>query len=117
MIALFGWAVLWKYAGWIIFGCFALWFLVYGIPLLAEALRLRKIRKVIEQQSADYEAMRYQEQLDRENREWLDAGLYEGDYPGYTMPLTREEWIVDPATERIAGSDDSEYWSRIVRPQ
>lgn len=113
MITVLGYAVLLKYAGWILF-VLALWALLkYALPQGLSWLRRRKYRRWIEED----QAKAYEAQLDRENREWLEAGLYEGNYPGYTMPLTREEWVMDPATDLIAGSDDSDYWRRIVRPR
>lgn len=39
-----------------------------------------------------------------EHRAWLEAGIYEGDYPGATMPMT----------EAYAPVGDS--WQDIIRP-
>ncbi|QHB37467.1 hypothetical protein SEA_AIKOY__62 [Mycobacterium phage Aikoy] len=122
MIAVWGYAVLLKYWGGILF-VIALWAcLKYGVPHVRSWLDRRLYRRWIE---AD-QARAYEAQLDRENREWLDAGIYEGRYPGYTMPMTYgtsihespEDWHMDAPTDPIAGLDDSDdYWRKIVRPK
>lgn len=111
MIAVFGYAVLLKYGGWILLGLFGLLWLRYGVPLVIRWLRWRRVHALTEaEQAAIYEA-----QMNRENREWLEAGLYEGNYPAATMPLTSE--MYEP---RDWYDDDwglPPDWSGIVRPK
>ena len=84
MIAVWGYAVLLKYAGWIVFGVIVWVTLKYALPQLISWLRWRAGNEW----SALQQAKAYEAQLDRENREWLEAGIYEGQYPAVTMPLT-----------------------------
>ena len=108
MITVLGYAVLLKYAGWILFFTWLYFMMKDGAPLLIRLSRQRKLRRL----NRSREARRFQAQLDRENREWLEAGIYEGRYPGATMPLTApvpgwepEDWKLPPD------------WSQIVKPR
>lgn len=81
MVGLLGMAVLWKYQGWIIFGVAVwLWSKVWRNSL-GPWLRDRRLTKRAEEAALQLRA-------DRENRQWLEAGLYEGHYPAPTLPLT-----------------------------
>lgn len=79
--ALLGMAVLWKYQGWIIFGIVLwLWWKVWTTQV-GPWLRERRLRR-----EAEEECLRLRAEY--ENRQWLEAGLYEGHYPAPTMPVT-----------------------------
>lgn len=86
MIALLGYAVLLKYAGWILFAIFVYLMFREGVPRYVRWRALQRGRRVLDKRAA----REYDAQLDRENREWLEAGIYEGQYPAETMPLTRD---------------------------
>lgn len=83
--------LLWKYQGWIIFGILVwlswrLWVLQVE-PWLAD----RRLTERAEQAALVLRA-------DHENREFNEAGIYEGHYPGATMPLDEyddgmTEWL------------------------
>lgn len=83
MMALLGAAVLWKYQAWIIFGV-ALWisWKVYVVQV-EPRLRERRLRRAAERESLLLRA-------DYENRQYLEAGLYEGQYPAETLPLVTD---------------------------
>lgn len=83
MWALIGWLVILKYAGWIVGAAIVGWLVRVAIPAVAKARADAKYRREL----LAYAMARSAEQ---ENREWLAAGIYEGRYPGTTMPLTAE---------------------------
>lgn len=86
MIAVFGYAVLLKYAGWILFGIWLYFMLKEGLPRFVKWRRNRQWRAYADQVSLYARA-------DYENQEWLHDGIYEGQFPGETMPLTRDlQW-------------------------
>lgn len=116
MIAVLGYAVLLKYAGWILLGIWSFCMMRYGIPLLRSWRAARRLQALTDaDQAAIYEA-----QLQRENREWLEAGLYEGNYPGETMPLTGmrrglyEQYVSDWMPEDWKLPAD---WSGVIKPK
>lgn len=81
-------AVLWKYQTWIAIGVLT-WFL-YKLEvhqLIVSWWRARKARLAADRAEAELAAYR----AEQENREWLRGGLYEGQYPGATLPLTTQE--------------------------
>jgi hypothetical protein len=81
MTALLGMAVLWKYHGWIIFGVLVwLSWKVWEVQV-EPRLRDRRLTKRAEEAALQLRA-------DHENRQWLEAGLYEGHYPAPTLPVT-----------------------------
>lgn len=110
MILLLGVAVLYKYAGWIIFAIFCYFMMKEGIPRFVRWRRLQRGRRILDERAA----REYDIQLERENREWLEAGLYEGQYPGATMPLTAPQ---EPLDWYDYPSNMPPDWSGIVRPR
>lgn len=84
LMAFLGLLVLWKYFGWIVFATACL----VGFNLLlrhAPAWRYRRaVRREARQRARDRAIAR----AEAENRDWLAGGIYEGNYPGATMPLT-----------------------------
>ena len=86
--------------------------MLYGlVKLVSEEIapRIRKRRRAARRRKADL-AWRARQ----ENAEYLANGVYEGQYPAYTMPLTRPTNVGTSQYD----CDYSQYpdWSGIIRP-
>lgn len=77
--------MVWKYHAWIIFGatCY-LWYKVWQHADLGGRWRVRRRMKQLERQALLRRA-------DEQMRDWNEAGIYEGQYPGVTMPLAQPQ--------------------------
>jgi hypothetical protein len=103
MIAVFGYAVLLKYAGWLVFAL-VVWVIAKAVvPPLVRWNRQRRLQAEAEQECLLIRA-------NHENREWLEAGIFEGHYPTPTLPLEPLDWYDYP-------SQVPPDWSGIVRPK
>jgi len=78
--------MVWKYHGWIFAGLAVyLWWKVYQHPDLGGRVRVWRRMKQLERQAIAQRCV-------DEARLYNEAGIYEGQYPGATMPLTRPDW-------------------------
>lgn len=116
---LLGILVLWKYGGWLV-GAVVVYLVCRGALPEWRAWRRRVRARKAECRAARDLAYARAEQ---ENRDWLADGIYEGDYPAATMPLTpARPWLADlpsPYPPRWEAEDWHlpPDWSGIVRPK
>jgi hypothetical protein len=109
MIAVFGYAVLLKYAGWLVFAL-VVWVVAKAVvPPLVRWNRQRRLQAEAERECLLIRA-------NHENREWLEGNIYEGQYVTPTMPLTSPLYA-EPLDWYDYPSQVPPDWSGIVRPK
>lgn len=122
---LLGILVLWKYGGWLV-GAVVVYLVCRGALPEWRAWRRRVRARKAERRAARDLAYARAEQ---ENRDWLADGIYEGQYPAETMPLTNQmlaaqnyypkPYPMSPSNPDW-GAEDWHLppdWSGIVRPK
>lgn len=84
--------MVWKYHGiLLVAGAIYLWWKVWQHPDLGGRFRVWRRMRQLERQAIAQRCV-------DEAREYNEAGIYEGQYPAYTMPMTRPDWssVIQP---------------------